>query len=67
MAAWWARTTFSDARLELAGYSFVTEPEQTRWRHASGDDCIVGPEHRIALESKLLRGWADEGRARIWP
>jgi hypothetical protein len=67
MAAWWARTTFPDARLELAGYSFVTEPEQTRWRHASGDDCIVGPEHRIALESKLLRSWADDGRARIWP
>ncbi|WP_222049916.1 hypothetical protein [Modestobacter lapidis] len=66
MAAWWARTTFPDARLELAGYSFVTEPDQTRWQHASGDDCIVGPEHRIALESDLLRGWVADGRARIW-
>jgi len=67
MAAWWARTTFPEARLQVAGYSFVTEPEQTRWRHASGDDCIVGPEHRIALESQLFRRWAADGAATIWP
>jgi hypothetical protein len=66
MAAWWARTTFPDADLHLAGYSFVDDPHQTRWAHASGDDCIVGPEHRIALESQLMRRWVDEGRATIW-
>jgi hypothetical protein len=66
MAAWWGRTTFPDARLVLAGYSFVDEPDQTHWKHASGDDCVVGPEHRIALESRLMRRWADEGRATIW-
>lgn len=66
MAAWWARTTFPDAELTLAGYSFVDQPDQTRWAHASGDDCIVGPEHRIARESELLRGWAAAGVATIW-
>ena len=66
MAAWWARTTFPDADLQLAGYSFVDEPTQTRWDHSSGDDCIVGPEHRIALESDLMRRWIKDGRATLW-
>ena len=66
MAAWWARTTFPEAELHIAGYSFIDEPEQTRWAHASGDDCIVGPEHRIALESDLMRRWLDDGLATLW-
>ena len=66
MAAWWARTTFPDAQLHLTGYSFIENPEQTRWAHASGDDCIVGPEHRIALESELMRRWLDDGLATVW-
>ncbi len=67
MAAWWARTTFPDAHLHLAGFSFVDDPTQTHWAHASGDDCVVGPEHRIALESQLLRRWAATGTTTIWP
>ena len=66
MAAWWARTTFPQAQLHLAGYSFVDDPHQTRWAHASGDDCIVGPEHRIAREAALLRRWAAAGTTTIW-
>jgi hypothetical protein len=66
MAAWWARTTFPDAELHLAGYSFVTDPDQTRWDHAAGDDCDISPDHRIALEGNLMRRWADEGHARLW-
>ena len=66
MAAWWARTTFPDSDLVLAGYSFVDDPGQTRWAHASGDDCIVGPEHRIALEGDLFRRWAAAGRTTLW-
>ena len=66
MAAWWARTTFPDAEVHLTGYSFVEQPQQTRWDHASGDDCIVGPEHRIALESDLMRRWVKDGSARFW-
>lgn len=66
MAAWWAHDTFPDARLVLTGFSFIDEPDQTRWWHASGDDCIVGPEHRLANESRLMQRWAADGRARIW-
>lgn len=66
MAAWWARTTFPEAQLHLTGYSFVDDPGQTRWAHASGDDCIVGPEHRIALEAALMRRWAAAGTTTIW-
>lgn len=66
MAAWWACQTFPDAALELAGYSFVDDPGQERWWHASGDECVVGPEHRLANESALLKQWARTGRARIW-
>ena len=66
MAAWWARTTFPDAELHLTGYSFVTDPGQTRWDHAAGDDCDISPEHRIALEGALMRRWVDEGHARLW-
>lgn len=66
MAAWWARTSFPDAQLSLFGYSFVDAPDQTRWDHASGDDCIVGPEHRIALEADLFRRWAEAGRTTLW-
>lgn len=67
MAAWWARNTFPDAQLDLAGFSFVDAPDQTRWDHASGDDCIVGPEHRIALEGELFRRWVRTGHTTLWP
>jgi hypothetical protein len=66
MAAWWGHSMFPAAELQLAGYSFVDDPTQTRWDHASGDDCIVGPEHRIALESDLMRRWIKDGRATLW-
>jgi hypothetical protein len=66
MAAWWARDAFLDADLHLAGYSFVDEPTQNGWAHAFGDDCLLAPEHRIALESELMRRWIDEDRATFW-
>jgi hypothetical protein len=66
MAAWWAHDMFPGAKLQLAGYSFVADPTQTRWAHASGDECIVGPEHRIALESDLMRRWIKDGHATLW-
>lgn len=67
MAAWWAATTWPAADLVLAGYSFVQDPGQTRWAHASGDDCVVGSEHRIAQEARLMISWQESGRARLLP
>ncbi|WP_019818637.1 glycosyltransferase family 29 protein [Saccharomonospora saliphila] len=64
-AAWIARTAFPEAELVLAGFSFLDDPHQTSWRHAAGDSCPVGPEHRIASEGALLESWAGAGTARI--
>ncbi len=57
MAAWIARTTYPEAKLLLTGFSFIDDPAQTSWAHASGDSCIVGPEHQIAAEGRLLESW----------
>lgn len=57
MAAWIARTAFPEAELILSGFSFIDDPDQTSWKHAAGDSCIVGPEHRIGMEGKLLESW----------
>lgn len=64
MAAWIASVLFSQAELRLAGYSMLDAPDQTQWHHAWGDMCIVGPEHRLAAEGRLLKSWIDSGRAR---
>jgi hypothetical protein len=66
MAAWWARTTFLDAQMDIAGYSFVDEPAQTAWAHAYGEDCDVSADHHIALEAELMRRWITEGKATLW-
>lgn len=67
MAAWIARTTYPDADLVLTGFSFLDDPHQSSWMHAAGDSCIVGPEHRITAEARLLETWARSGRARLLP
>jgi hypothetical protein len=63
MTAWIAKTLYPDAELHLTGFSFIDNPEQTSWEHATGDPCIVGPEHVLARESELLRTWIASGDA----
>ncbi|QWF80184.1 hypothetical protein HUW46_03603 [Amycolatopsis sp. CA-230715] len=60
-AAWIARTAFPHANLVLTGFSFIDNPDQTAWEHAAGDSCIVGPEHQIAAEGRLLDSWTRTG------
>lgn len=64
-AAYLAVTLFPDADIVLTGFSFLDNPDQTRWEHQWGDSCKVGPEHRIANESELMRSWVTSGRARF--
>jgi hypothetical protein len=59
---WIASRLFPDATIDAAGFSFVDAPEQTAWNHAYGDPSAVGSEHRIDLESALVRRWIDSGR-----
>jgi hypothetical protein len=61
IAAWIARTTYPTANLLLTGFSFLDDPNQTSWEHAAGDSCIVGPEHQIAAEGRLLASWTKTG------
>jgi hypothetical protein len=65
MAAWIARTSYPEAELILTGFSFVDNPNQTSWMHAAGDSCIVGPEHRIAAEGRLLETWLQTSRTTL--
>lgn len=65
MAAWIARTSFPRADLLLSGFSFIDDPDQTHWEHAAGDSCVVGPEHRIAAEGRLLGSWTKTGNAEL--
>ncbi|WP_092532693.1 hypothetical protein [Amycolatopsis arida] len=65
MAAWIARTSFPEADLVLSGFSFIDNPNQTHWEHASGDSCPVGPEHRIAVEGRMLESWTRTGNTRL--
>jgi hypothetical protein len=65
MAAWIARTNFPDAELVMAGFSFIDDPHQTSWMHAAGDSCVVGAEHHIVPEGRLLDSWTRTSRARL--
>lgn len=61
MMLWIATRLFPDAHFDAAGFSFVDQPTQQAWDHAYGDPSAVGEEHRIELESALVRGWIDSG------
>jgi len=64
-AAYLAVTLFPEADIVLTGFSFMDDPNQTEWQHQWGDSCRVGPEHRIANESELMRSWVESGQARF--
>lgn len=59
---WIATQLFPDARIDATGFSFVDAPDQMSWNHAYGDPSAVGSEHRIDLESELVRSWIQSGR-----
>jgi len=65
MACYLALTLFPEASILLTGFSFLDNPDQTRWQHQWGDACAVGREHRIAEEGALLRSWVETGRASL--
>jgi hypothetical protein len=65
MAAWIARTAYPDAELLLTGYSFIDDPHQKSWMHAAGDSCVVGVEHKIDVEGRMLESWTRTSRTRL--
>jgi hypothetical protein len=58
---------FPAAKIRLAGFSIIDEPEQTTFAHAWGDDVNVTADHRLHAESALLRSWRDDGRIELIP
>lgn len=64
---WIATHLFPGAAIDAAGFSFVEAPEQSAWHHAYGDPSAVGAEHRIELESSLVREWIETGRIAYLP
>jgi hypothetical protein len=61
MTAWIARLLYPQAQVHITGFSFIDDPDQTSWEHATGAPCVVGPEHVLARESELLRRWIASG------
>lgn len=66
-AAWLAVRLFPGARILLTGLSYVDRPDQQHWEHQWGDSVVVGPEHRLAPESRMIRSWIDDGVVETLP
>jgi hypothetical protein len=66
-AAYVLTELFPSATVRLAGMSIVDDPDQTTFRHAWGEPVHVTPEHRLHLESALLKQWHGEGRVELLP
>jgi hypothetical protein len=62
MAIWLVRQLYPDAELHISGISFIDDPTQTSWEHATGDPCLISAEHLLTLESELLRRWIAAGK-----
>lgn len=65
LAAWMMLHMFRDAQILLAGYSFLDDPHQASWSHATGAPSPVGEEHLITREAELMGTWLREGRASL--
>ncbi|GAA5163404.1 MULTISPECIES: hypothetical protein [Amycolatopsis] len=67
LAVYLCARLFPEAKIRMAGFSIVDDPEQTRFAHAWGADVEVTVDHRLRAESALLRSWRDEGRVEVLP
>jgi hypothetical protein len=67
MGVFLAHEMFPDADLVITGLSMVDDVAQKAWRHHSGGHTKVNWQHRLDLESRLLRSWIDDGSARYLP
>lgn len=66
MAVWLAAHLFPDTTVVLSGFSFVADPWQVDWGHATGEVCVVaGGAHELLAESLFVRRLVARGRARF--
>ncbi len=62
-AAWLVRLLYPDARLLLAGFSFIWTPVQSTWDHAYGGASALTGDHDLTAEATMLRSWIEDGTA----
>jgi hypothetical protein len=62
-----AHELFGGPELYLTGYSFITDREQTEWRHHWGTTVPVHPSHKLDAEGAILQSWLDDGTATYIP
>lgn len=65
MAAFIARTCFPEADLMMAGFSMIDTPDQTEWKHQSGDTSPIGGAHYIGPEGEMFKRWIAAGKVRF--
>jgi hypothetical protein len=63
VAAWLVRMLYPDARLLLAGFSFIWTPVQSTWDHAYGGASVLTGDHELIAEATMLRSWIEDGTA----
>jgi len=63
VAAWLVRLLYPDARLLLAGFSFIWTPVQSTWDHAYGGASVLTGDHELVAEATMLRSWIEDGTA----
>ncbi|MBV9921402.1 MAG: hypothetical protein JOY78_11195 [Pseudonocardia sp.] len=56
---------FPEAELRFTGTTVAERGDQTEFTHGWGPAVAVTPEHRLAAEGALLRGWAAQGRIEL--
>ncbi len=67
LMAYVAHELFGGPELHLTGYSFITDREQTEWRHHWGSTAPVAPAHKLDAEGAILQSWLDDGTATYVP
>lgn len=64
-AVYMARQAFPDARVRLAGFSFLENSAQTSWAHSYGAPVPVDASHDLHAEAMLIRRYVDAGTAEV--
>jgi hypothetical protein len=64
-AVYLARRAFPEARIRIAGFSFLENTAQKTWAHSYGDPVPVHEHHDLHAEAAFIRRYADAGVAEV--
>lgn len=66
IALFLAHEMFADADIVATGFSFLTERNQSEWRHHAGGSTEVNSKHHLDREGALLESWIADGSVRFF-